>query len=156
MSEYIDVDHEDYFEAPKALRDAYKKLAADHKQAVQERDTFRGRAEASALGDVLKGYAKPELVKTALLSSKVDPLDSEAVAAWVQENGDGFARAEAAPTPSTPTAQDPEEAAAHERIAAAGNLSQPADMTRWESAQAEIPANATAEQVRQILLSKGL
>lgn len=153
MSEqFIDVDSEEFSDAPRGLRDAYKKLQGRYTEVAQERDTFKGRAESSALGDVLKGFVKPERVKSALLSDGIDPLDSEAVGRWVTDNGNDFARGAATPNPSQPSAEEAAEAQAHRQIQSSSNLTQPADMTWVEAAQAALPENPTAAQVREAFL----
>jgi hypothetical protein len=148
--QHIDLDSEDFEDAPRALRDYAKKLKRQLDETAKERDTYKGRAETSVLGDVLKGYVKPERVKSALKSDGIDPLDSEAVQSWFEENGDDFAKAGKA-TPSTPSAEETAEAAAHERLASTGGLTQPADMSKFDAAKAEITPDMRPEQVREIL-----
>lgn len=155
MSEqFIDTNADEFIDAPKALRDAYDRLKARYTETAQERDTYKGRAESSALGDVLKGFTKPERVKSALLADGIDPLNSEAVSAWVTENGNDFARGEN-PTPSIPAA-DEAEAAAHQRIQSSVGLKAPADMSKFEAAMAEITPDMNGAQVKEIYRKHGI
>lgn len=155
MSEqFIDTNSDEFVDAPKALRDAYDRLKSRYTETAQERDTYKGRAEASALGDVLKGFVKPERVKSALLADGVDPLNSEAVSRWVAENGNDFARGAGSAT-STPDA-DSAEAAAHERFNSGAGLQQPADLSKLDAAIAEAGPNATGAQLAAIYAKHGI
>ena len=90
--QHIDVDDEQYEDAPRGLRDHVKQL----QQALRERDQqiteYRDKQAASALTDVLAGFKNPERVKRDLLTDKVDPLDSEAVSKWMEQNAGDYAR----------------------------------------------------------------
>lgn len=154
MSEqFIDVDEDEYLDAPKALRDAYKKLVRQHTEIVKERDTFKSVATERALGDVLKDFKNPKRVQRDLASDGIDPLDSEAVSAWLEENGDDYAKGEGS-TPPAPRGEDPD-AAAQRQIAGA-DLQTPADMTKLEAALAELGDDATPEQVIKVYQSHGV
>ncbi|HEU5115192.1 MAG TPA: hypothetical protein VFT74_00805 [Isosphaeraceae bacterium] len=153
--QFIDTSSDEFIDAPRALRDAYDQLKARYTETAKERDTYKGRAESSALGDVLKGFTKPERVKSALLADGVDPLDSEAVSTWVAENGNDFARGEASPAQSQPSVDD-SEAEAHQRLQSSDNLRQPADMSKLEAALAEAGPNATGQELEVIYRKHGL
>lgn len=156
MSEqFIDTNSDEFIDAPKALRDAYDRLKSRVTEITKERDTYKGRAESSALGDVLKGFAKPERVKSALLTDGIDPLDTEAVAAWVADNGGDFARSNAAPDPSQSGA-DNAEAEAHQRLQSNAGLRQPADMSKQEAAFAEITPDMDGAAIRELFKARGL
>lgn len=96
---YVDADSEDFEDAPKALRDAYKKLVTAHKQVTQNLADTRGQVAARAVADVLadKKFKNPERVKKDLLDDKVDPSDTDAINAWLEQNSGDYAMAEAAP-----------------------------------------------------------
>ena len=155
--QHIDVDSDEFIDAPKALRDHVKKL----QKAVQQKDErlgdLQGKLTASALTDVLGGFKNPERVKNDLLSDKVDPLDSEAVSKWLESNGDDYARGDATPAPSQTTdSENSEEAAAHERLQSTGDLRSPADMSKLEAALAELPKDATGDQVIEVYRKHGV
>ena len=156
MSEqFIDTNSDEFIDAPKALRDAYDRLKSRYTETAKERDTYKGRAESSALGDVLKGFAKPERVKSALLTDGIDPLNTEAVAQWVTDNGDDFARSAGSSAPSTPAA-DNAEAEAHQRLQSNAGLRQPADMTKHDAAFAEITPEMTGAEIKALYKRHGL
>jgi hypothetical protein len=154
MSEqFIDTSSEEFIDAPKALRDAYDRLKSRYTEADKERETLKARVTQTALGDVLKDFKNPKRVQRDLASDGIDPLDSEAVSAWLTENGDDYAKGDGS-TPSQTPAPNPE-AAAHQRIAGA-DLSSPADMSKLEAAQAEITPDMTPEQVIQVFRKHGI
>lgn len=156
-NQYIDVESDEFIDAPKALRDAYKKLQKAHTETVQEREALRGQLTATALTDVLGGFKNPERVKRDLLSDKVDPLDSEAVSKWLESNGDDYARGAASSDQSqTTTSENSEEAAAHERLQSTGDLRSPASMTKFEAAKAEITPEMTGAEVEAIYRKHGV
>lgn len=158
---HIDLDHEDFEDAPKALRDYAVKL----KQALVAKDaevsTLRGQVASRAVADVLgdKGFKNPKAVEKALLGDGIDPLDNSAVESWLTENGDDYAKAANTETPNEPPAQSavaPEVQAAYGQIGAVGNtLRQPVDTSPLDKAMAEITPDMTAEQVREVLIKNG-
>jgi hypothetical protein len=91
---HIDVDSEEFEDAPKALREYVKKLQAQSNTLAQERDDARGQVASRAVADVLadKGFKNPERVKRDLLADNIDPLDSSAVDGWLTRNGDDYAK----------------------------------------------------------------
>lgn len=107
---YVDADSEDFEDAPKALRDAYKKLVTAHKQATQSLAETRGQVAARAVADVLadKGFKNPERVKRDILADGIDPTDTSAVEGWLSENSDDYARAEGAATTEQTTEETKE------------------------------------------------
>src|SRR5687768_17294724 len=133
--EHIDVDSDEYLNAPQALRDHVKKLQDSLKTVSQERDTFRGQATTAALSGVLTGFKNPERVKRDLLAEKVDPLNTEAVNQWLAENGDDYARGEASPTPTEQSEQNGD-AEAMNRLNSV-EVQSPADMTKLAAFEAE-------------------
>jgi hypothetical protein len=95
-------------------------------------------------------------VKRDLLTDKVDPLNNEAVAAWLEKNAGDYAKGEGAPAPtSAPNASD-EEIAAHQRLAAGGDLRTPADMSKLEAALAEITPSMDGAAVQAIYRKHGV
>jgi hypothetical protein len=153
--QHIDVDSDEFIDAPKALRDHVKRLQQNNTRLSEQVETYRGQATASALGDVLKEFKNPERVKRDLLSDKVDPLDAEAVKQWLGTNGDDYAKGQAAPTtPETPVV-DAAEVQAHQRIAAGAQFSQDADMSKLEAALTEVGANPTPEQLEAAFRKHG-
>jgi hypothetical protein len=153
--QHIDVDSDEFLNAPQALRDHVKKLQAANSRLSESNTDLSGRLTASALGTVLGEFKNPERVKSALLSDKVDPLDSEAVTSWLQANGDDYAKGAAAPNP-VQTPDDAAEAEAHQRLQSGGELRQPASMSKLEAALAEAGPNATGDQLKAIYAKHGV
>lgn len=160
---YIDVDDEQFEDAPKALRDAYKALARQHKEVTTEAGQLRQKVASHALGDVLgnAGFKNPKRVEQDILRDGVDATDKTAVEAWLAENSDDYAKAEVKQADPDPEVQQtPEQKAAAEAFAklqsAQGSLRQPADLSKLELAKSEITPDMTKEQVRAILLNHGL
>lgn len=155
--QHIDIDSENFEDAPKALRDYAKQL----KKALEERETevgtLRGQLHSRALADVLadKGFKNPKRVERDLLSDKVDPLDTEAVNAWLAENGDDYAKGEA--TPAAPPVQQDPNAAGHQAIQQVVREGTPVDaQTAFERAQAELGPNPTGEEVLRVYAKYGI
>ena len=146
----INPDSDEFIDAPKALRDHVKALQSRLKDVTAEVTTLRTQATSAALADVLAGYKNPERVKRDLLSDKIDPLDKTAVDAWLSENGDDYARGDSGNAP----VQDPD-AAAHQQIQQA-ELTDPAAMTKFEAAKAEITPDMTGAQVKEVYRKHGL
>ena len=153
----IDVDHEDYDGTPKALREHVKRLQSAIKEISTERDTFKGHAQSAALSGALTGFKNPERVKKDLLSDGIDPLDNEAVKAWLGSNGDDYAQGGDPATPnSTGSEVDQSEIEEHQRIASVGQFSSAADMTKLDAAKAEITEDMSGAQIIQVYKKHGL
>lgn len=146
----INPDSDEFIDAPKALRDHVKALQSRLKDVTTEVTTLRTQATSVALADVLAGYKNPERVKRDLLSDKIDPLNKEAVESWLSENGDDYARGDS----GSATVQN-EEAAAHQRLQQT-ELTNPADMTKFEAAQAEITPDMTGADIKALYRKHGL
>jgi len=152
--QHIDVDSDEFIDAPKALRDAYKQLKARYTESTETVNSLRGQLTSTALTDVLRDFKNPERVKRDLLADKVDPLDKSAVEAWLGANADDYARGTGSSTP--PDADNDAEAQAHARLQSGDGLRQPADMTKLEAAFAEITPDMNGEQVKEIYRKHGL
>jgi hypothetical protein len=153
--QHIDVDGDEYLDTPKALRDHVKKLQQINQRLTETNADLSGRVTASALNGVLSEYKNPERVKRDLLTDKVDPLNSEAVTAWLEKNGSDYARGEGAPAQTSTRATD-DEVAAHQRIASGGDLRTPADMSKLEAAQAEITPEMDGQAIIALYKKHGL
>lgn len=162
---HINLDDEQFEDAPKALRDYAAKVKKAYDAALAEAGQLRTQLASKSLGDVLgnKGFKNPKAVEKSLLADKVDPLDESAVNAWLTENADDFAKADGAPeapAPEQQAQQTPEQIAqqqAYQQLASVnGSLARPADMTKFDLAQAEITEDMTKEQVRAVYLKHGI
>jgi len=165
--EYIDVDDDDYFDAPKALRDHVKRLQEQLKGVVQERDTLSSKLSNRSASDVLadKGFKNPKRVARDLLADKVDPSDEAAVTKWLEENGDDYAKAQVQPASDAAPAEGgegteddgtPEIQSGHEAMQRTTTGASPAGHDKYQAAFNEIDPAWDSEKVRQHLLSKGL
>lgn len=159
---HIDLDDEQFEDAPRALRDYAAKLKKALDETTKERDGLHRQVASHALGDVLgdKGFKNPKRVEKDLLNDGIDPLDKSAVEGWLEEYGDDYAKAEAAPEAPEPTpkASVPEEVQqGYGQLSGLQNqLHQPADMSKLEAAKAELPADATPEQVLAAFAKHGV
>ena len=137
--QHINVDDEQYEDAPQGLRDYVKKLQKALTDTKAERDGFRNQISETALGDVLAGFKNPGRVKTDLLSDGVDPLDNEAVTKWLESNGGDYARGEQAP--AAPSDTEPQvEVPDYDRLNSLSQVGTPSG-----SDKAQIVANPPAE-----------
>lgn len=158
---YIDVDDEQFEDAPKALRDAYKALARQHKDATSELGQARTVIASHALGDVLgtAGFKNPKRVEQDILRDGIDATDKTAVQAWLASNADDYAKAEGAPAaePAPEQTEDQKrQQAAHQQLAAGSELRQPADMSKWDLAQSEITPEMDGAAVRKVFAKHGI
>lgn len=157
---YIDADSEDFEDAPRALRDAYKKLVSAHKQVTKDltetRTTMASRAVADVLAD--KGFKNPERVKRDLLADGIDPLDNSAVDGWLASNGDDYAKA--APEAGESQQQEQQSAAVSDEVAQQYQKLQvsgePAVNDKWQRAQAEITPEMDGAAVRAVYAKHGI
>ena len=155
--QHLDLDSDEYYDAPKALRQYAEKLKKALDSTTKELATARGQVAAQAIGEVLsgQGFKNPKRVEKDLLADGVDPLDKSAVEGWLAEFGDDYAKGAAAPASETPSVPD-EEVAAHQALNLGAEFRQPADMTKVEAAVAELPTDATPDQVIAHFRAKGL
>ena len=138
---HLDLDSEDFEDAPKALRDYARNLKKQYEQAVTERDGVRKQLASKAVSEVLgdKGFKNPKRVERDLLADGIDPLDTSVVESWLKDNSDDYARTtgSATPTPEQNEEQQRQQAA-YQQLNAGGELRQPADQSKWDLAQSEI------------------
>lgn len=153
--QHIDVDSDEFLDAPKALRDHVKRLQQINTRLTETNTDLSGRLTATALTDVLSEFKNPERVKRDLLSDKIDPLDSEAVKQWLGSNGGDYARGAGGSNPSTDNPALAEDAAASQRINST-DLTSPADMTKWEAAKAEITEDMDGAAVKAVYRKHGV
>ena len=159
--QHINVDDDEFIDTPKALRDHVKKIQAALTARDQQIGTLTGQVTAGALKDVLSGFKNPERVKTALLGDKVDPLDSAAVTKWLEESGDDYAKATAAPpqpdpSQSPPAGVTPEEIQAQKQLALSGEFVKPGDMSKVQALEASLDAKSSPEDVLAAIRAQGL
>lgn len=153
----IDVDHEDYEDAPRALRDAYKQLKKQLGTVTTERDDYKGKWQSKSANDALSEFEfkNPKRVSKDLIADGVDLTDTDAVKAWVAENGDDYAKG--AGTGSTvQTDETDAEAAARSQIQDAASQVQPAGGDKMKAALAEITDDMTTEQVMGVYRKHGI
>lgn len=155
---HIDWDDEAFDNVPKALRDLVKKQSKQLEDLAAERDAARTQAAQVAVANVLssQGFANPKRVEAAILSDRVDVHDSNALNAWLQANGNDFAKGQSAPV-GTPPKQEPDVSADAQ---AYGNLSVPGAVPddsgdSVKKVEAQITPDMTSEQIRQLFLEHG-
>lgn len=156
--EHLDIDSEDFEDAPRALRDYAKKLKKALDSTRQERDQFQSQLASRSVGEVLgdKGFKNPKRVERDLISDGVDPLDSQAIARWLEENGDDYAKGSAEPETPTPeqTAEVAAQAEAQERMSLTGTS--PADLSKWDLVQQQITPDMDGAAVAALYAKHGV
>lgn len=89
---HLNLDHQDFAEAPPALLDHVRKLKKQFDAINAEVAELRGLATTQALSDALGDFRSPAKVERQLLADGVDPLDRSAVDGWLKEYGEDYAR----------------------------------------------------------------
>ena len=154
--QHIDVDSDEFEGTPKALREHVKKL----QKALEARDATIGQFKEQVIGSVLgdAGFKNPSRVKKDLLGDGIDPLDADAVKAWIAENGDDYARS----APNSDTEQEQpgaaaDEVAAQEKLNFGERAGQKAGgMTPLDKALAEITPDMDGAAVAAIFAKHGV
>jgi hypothetical protein len=158
---HIDIDSEDFEDAPKALRDYAKALKKQYEQAVTERDGALKQVASRAVADVLgdKGFKNPKRVERDLLADGIDPLDSGAVEAWLADNSDDYARSESSAASAPVQTQTEEQKAlqqGYEALTGGDQLKSAADMSKWDLAQSEITEDMDGAAVTKVYAKYGI
>ncbi len=152
--QYIDVDDEQFEDAPRALRQAYAALKKAHEAEAKELSTLRTQVQTRTASEVLKdkGY-NPKAAKF-LLKDGIDLSDEKAVDAWLAEEGEFF-KANGG-TPTEQSAEHTAEAEARSQIADATSHTQTAANDKMQAALAEITDDMTTSQVLAIYAKHGI
>lgn len=156
---HLDLDSEEFEDAPKAVRDYAKSLKKQLESVTKERDGVRTQLASSSLEKVLadKAFKNPAKVQKDILRDGVDPLDSEAVEAWLADNSDDYAKG----TQETPAAensvQKTDQQIAFEQIAGVQSGStNPAILSKWDLVQAEITDDMDGPAVAALYKKHGI
>lgn len=155
--QHLDLDSDEFYDAPKALRQYADKLKKALDAQTKELTTVRNQVASQALNGVLsdQGFKNPKRVEKDLLADGIDPLDKSAVEGWISEFGDDYAKGASTAASEKPAVSD-EERAAHEQLAVGSEFKQPADMSKLEAALAEAPKDATGAELRALYAKHGL
>lgn len=157
--QHIDIDSEEFEDAPRALREYAKQLKKQNDALALERDTYKKQSASRAVADVLtgKGFKNPKRVERDLLADDIDPHDASAVEAWLEANGDDYAKASATPDPETPETPDPR-AAEYDRLNVGSDPAAVAASfaSKWEAAQAEITPEMDGAAVAEVFARHGI
>ena len=155
--QFIDVDDEQYEDSPRALREHVKKIQKALQAATAERDDYKGKWQAKSANDALAGFGfkNPKRVSRDLITDGVDITDTDAVKAWVAENGDDYAKGEGTNQPVQENAHQ-QEADARSKIADAASQTTVAPTDKMQAALAEIGDNATPAEVAAIFRKHGI
>lgn len=156
--QYIDVDSEDFEDAPRALRDHVKKLQKRLGEVTTERDDYQSKWQSKSATDALAGYnfRNTKRVSKDLLADGVDLSDTDAVKAWVEENGDDYARSTGETAQPEQTTDHNAEAQARSQIADATSQVQPAANDKMQAALAEITPEMDGKQVEEVYRKHGI
>lgn len=155
--QHLDLDDDEFFDAPKALRQYAASLKKALDKANGELTTVRNQLSAQALSEVLsdKGFKNPKRVERDLISDGIDPLDKSAVDKWLADNGDDYARGSANAEAETPEVSEDEQQA-HEQLQAGAGFRAPADMSKIDAALAEITPDMNGAQVAAVYAKHGV
>ena len=154
--QHLDLDDDDYLDAPKALRDYVKKLQKSNQSLTTDLASTKGQLASQALNEVLsgQGFKNPKRVERDLIADGVDPLDKSAVDRWLSESGDDYAKGS---TPQSETPAIPEgEQQAHEQLNLGTEFRAPADMSKIDAVTAEVPKDATGAELIEHFRKAGL
>ena len=155
--QHIDVDSDEFEEAPKALRDHVKKLQKRLNEQSAQVSDLTNKLASRAVADVLadKGFKNPAKVQRDILADQIDPTDKAAVEAWLAENSDDYARAGAQETESAPEL-NAEDAAAAERMNNLSGTTTAAGLSTWEQVQKLITPEMTGDQLKALYAQHGI
>ena len=158
--QHIDIDSEEFEDAPRGLREYAKKLKAAYDSVSADYSKARKQLASRAVSDVLadKGFKNPKRVERDLLADDIDPYDSKAVEEWISANGDDYAKGAANPEPvqSPESAQNAELAEQYNRMNVGGEANQPAPNDKWAAVQAEITPDMDGAAVIEVYKRHGL
>lgn len=172
--QFINVDDDDFIDAPKALRDHVKKLQKGLTDVTKERDKLRTKELRRTAVDVLAELDRPAGLARFLQADGIDPSNKESVAEWLKENAEVFGPVSSNPTDATQEqqpAQDADQQAppqqqtvtpdaqqALQQMADATAGAQPAGADAFSRATAEVASHPewTAQQVRECFVAAGL
>lgn len=158
--QHIDIDSEEFEDAPRALREYAKQLKKQNDALASENGTLKKQSASRAVADVLtgKGFKNPKRVERDLLADDIDPHDTKSVEEWLEANGDDYAKASAEPETVTPETPDPR-AAEYERLNVAGGDTAAVAASfasKWEAAQAEITPEMDGAAVAEVFKRHGI
>lgn len=156
--QYIDVDDEQFEDAPRALRDAYAKLKKKAQEQDAELSSFRSERTQATAADVLKAKGYDPKAAKFLTQAGIDLSNEGQVDAWLAEDGAFFKVGDApqSEAPAEQTAGHQAEAAARQQLATAQSYVQPAAMDKMKAALSEIGPDATTEEVKAIYKKYGI
>lgn len=158
--QHIDVDADEYLNAPAALREYARKLKEQNASLSGEVSTLRTERNASLLSGVLsaQGFKNPTRVQSDLLRDNIDPADKSAVEKWLQDNGDDYAKGAApAEAVTTEDAANATNAAALGQIQRVQATAEPAGgLSAFDAAKAEITPEMTGEQIIALYKKHGV
>lgn len=149
--QHIDVDADEWQGTPRALREQVDKLQKALKTANQKITGFESERVETALSGVLTGYRNPGKVKADILRDKVDPLDDEAVAKWLKDNGDDYARDEQAPVDPSSAEEQPDPQADRAKLDAVAQIGQ-SGAANAEALVASVPKDLSPAETREWLI----
>ena len=156
--QHIDIDSEEFEDAPKALREYAKQLKRQLDTVQADLGKANKQLASRAISDVLadKGFKNPKRVERDLLADEIDPHDSAAVERWLAENSDDYAKGNTAPASESPAVDEhPELAQQYERANVSGDAA-PAPNDKWAAVQAEITPDMDGNAVIEVYRRHGL
>lgn len=147
-----------------SLRKQLEKALAANKSLQQETATLKSQIAQKTASEALaaKGYA-PAVARLAAKDG-VDLSNEKALDDWLAENSELFAKPEPQQTQSNEGQNEPDQPnplhreveAAYRNIADINAAASPATVNAMKAALDAIPEDATKEQVREFLMTRGL
>ena len=154
--QYIDVDSEQFEDAPKALRDAYNKLKKRAQDQDAELGSFRSEKTQATASDVLKAKGYDPKAAKFLIQSGVDLSSESAVDSWLAEDGAFFKVGDPEATPGQ-TVDHADEAAARQAInTTAAQVTQAASTDKLKLAISEITPDMDGAAVAAVYAKYGV
>lgn len=155
-NKHIDLDSEEFEDAPKALRDYAKNLKKQLDAKASELDGVRTQLASRSLADVLgsKTFKNPKRVQQDILRDGIDPLDTDAVEAWLADNSDDYAQGDGS-TAAAPVASEQQQA--HERMAAVTSAgASSSELSKFEMVQQLITPEMSGDDVIALYAKHGI
>jgi len=156
--QHIDIDSEESEDAPRALREYAKQLKRQLETTQAELGKATKQLASRAIAEVLadKGFKNPKRVERDLLADDIDPHDQQAVAAWLEANGDDYAKGAVTPASESPAPETTELAQQYDRLSVGSDSQTAAPNDLWARVQAEITPDMTGDQVIEVYKRHGL
>lgn len=152
----------------KQLEAALKKNKELETQVTKFSEAEKQRQVTEALGG--QGFKNPKRVSQHILADGIDPSDTDAVANWLKDNGDDYAKATASPETPPPESQQqqPQEQPApqkgpdaatvdaYQRITNLTQEASPESASALDAVKQKVTDKMSPQEVHKMLVEQGL